>query len=268
MSVFEEWDYKKYLRERIVTLQKGGRGQIQRLAKEIRVHPSFISQVLRGSLHLTGEQALGTAQFLGLNERETDCFLLLVQYARASTPALRRHLKRKIEQARESASAAEETRRREFSISLSDQSLFYSDWYFSAIRLLVSIPKMNTVDALAARLNIPKSLVARVLEFLVSCGLCAQKGDVYSIGPKVTHLDKSSPLVTRHHANWRMKAIQNLPVLREKDLALTSVMTVSESDFEAIVAMLREAIGKIHDKADVSPSEKLICLTMDCFEVN
>ena len=138
MELLKHEDYKEYLRERIRAMPRKGRGEVQRIAKALRVHPSFISQVLRGSNHLTGEQALALAAHWGLAEGDTDYFLLLVQHQRASTPALKHHFHRKIVNFREQIRANREEERREFAISRADQSIFYSDWHYSAIRLAAS----------------------------------------------------------------------------------------------------------------------------------
>jgi hypothetical protein len=47
----------------------------------------------------------------------------------------------------------------------------------------------------------------------------------------MTHIEDSSPLVARHHRNWRIKAMERHPVMKPKtELAYTAPMTLAESD--------------------------------------
>ena len=61
---------------------------------------------------------------------------------------------------------------------------------------------------LAARFQIPESVLAEVLQFLLDKGLLIKNGNHFKFGVDVIHVPHDSFLVSRHHINWRMKAIQ------------------------------------------------------------
>ena len=47
------------------------------------------------------------------------------------------------------------------------KAMFYSQWYYSGIRLATSVKDLKTADQIAAYYNLPLPMVNRVLEFLV-----------------------------------------------------------------------------------------------------
>lgn len=88
IAAFE--DYKAFVNLWIETQGKpNSRGQFRRMAGHLRVHPSLLTLIFRGSRDLTPEQAADLAQYLGLSEWESEYFLVLVEKARAGRETLR-----------------------------------------------------------------------------------------------------------------------------------------------------------------------------------
>ncbi len=87
VRVFEFEDYKEYLLRAIAHC--GKRGICARLAHHMRADRSLLSHVLNSSRHLNPEQAVLAADFLKLDERETEYFLLLVEFSRSGSEMLR-----------------------------------------------------------------------------------------------------------------------------------------------------------------------------------
>ncbi|MDO9183713.1 MAG: DUF4423 domain-containing protein, partial [Bacteriovorax sp.] len=73
-----------------------------------------------------------------------------------------------------------------------DRARFYSHWYYSAIRLGVSIPEYGQFSKIAEHLNIERSLVASVIEFLLKNKLIIEKKNKLDMGPQVTHIGHDS----------------------------------------------------------------------------
>ncbi len=92
MGIFGYQDYKSFLLERIHNLPKKGRGEMQRMAYFLNVHPTLISQILRGPRDLSPEQALEFSQYFGLTRSETEYFLTLVEIERAGSLRLKSFL--------------------------------------------------------------------------------------------------------------------------------------------------------------------------------
>src|ERR1700684_1559181 len=98
MSVLNHSSYKPYLEEYMAQLPKGGRGEINRMAEAMDVHPTLVSQVLRGDKDFSLEQAHKLCHHIGLLKLEKDYFILLVQFERAGSSDLRQYYKEKIDE--------------------------------------------------------------------------------------------------------------------------------------------------------------------------
>src|SRR4051812_2756633 len=96
-EVFDYKDYKIYLAEALAYRRHRERGAQARLAEAIHCQSAYLSMVLKGSAHLSLEQAQGTNVFFGHGELAAHVFLLLVQGARAGTPALRTYFRKQLD---------------------------------------------------------------------------------------------------------------------------------------------------------------------------
>jgi hypothetical protein len=92
MTIFEFTDYKKFVLHTIESNPELGRGSVKKIAESLRVHPSLISQILKGLKDFNPEQANDVATFLGLDEEATEYFLCLVEIERAGTAKLKTFL--------------------------------------------------------------------------------------------------------------------------------------------------------------------------------
>lgn len=76
-------------------------------------------------------------------------------------------------------------------------------------------------------------------------------------------------LASRHHGNWRVKAMERHPIFSPHDeLVYTAPMTLSVTDASRIRELLADLVQKTDQIVGPSPSEKLYCLNIDWFEVN
>lgn len=267
MSVFEFDDYKKYLKVRIAQMPKGGRGELQRISQYLRIHSTRFSHVFHGNEDLTLEQGIGLTRYFGLNELEADYFMVLLQLAKAGSEDLRQFFLQKKKQIQSRATQLVERLPTERKLTESEKAIFYSNWFYSAIRLACSLSIEATVDTLSERFSISREKVNDALEFLLSTGLCVRTADgQLKSGPKSTHLEARSPLVSRLHANWRIKAMERHPVLNPDELALTSPMSIEEKDLPAIREVLIQAIERATAYADTKKADSLYCLNMDLFK--
>ena len=265
ISVYDYKDYKVFLRDSLKN--RGERGIRTRLAEAAQCHTAYVSQTLNGSTHFNLEQGERIAQFLGLSPEQTVFFLLLIQLCRAGTPALRRIFEKQI--ADELARKLVLKNRLEFKRTLSreNQTVYYSSWHHSAIHVLVSVPDCHTADGIAEYLGLPSKRVAEVLQFLISLGLVARKGSKFEIGTSHIHLDSESPLISKHHTNWRMRAVESLDLPREQDLHYSSVITASRDDSVKIRATLVKAIEEIRTMVKESGNEEGFCYSLDLFSL-
>jgi uncharacterized protein (TIGR02147 family) len=266
--IFEYSNYKPFVSAWIGEQPRAGRGQFARIADRAGIHKASVSQIFRGDHELSLEQAHRLAGYLGLDPAETSYFLLLVNYARAGAANLREFWKTEI--GRVQAEQAKLTNRvtRSRAMDSEERAIFYSNWIYSGIRILSSLPEMASRDAIFKRFGLTRSFGNQVVEFLVKTGLCVEEKGRISMGPSMTHLEADSPLVARHHANWRVKAMERHPMLRPADeLAYTAPMSLSAEDVLKIRALIADLVEKVDDLVGPSACEKVFCLNVDWFEV-
>jgi Domain of unknown function (DUF4423) len=223
-----------------------------------------MSQVFRGDRDLTVEQAVDVAKFIGLSASERQFLLLLVQRARAGTSELAAILTEQIEAARQSSQTLK-NRIKHSKLNEIDRSIFYSEWYYSAIRLGLSIEKLNTLGAIADHLDLDRNLVTKVIRFLRENQLIVEKNGKFDLGPQVTHVEHDSPYVNRHRTNWRLKGLQALQNVEKDNLFYTGPMALSASAAQGIRENLVELIERSTRAAAGSKSEILACLNIDWF---
>src|SRR5262249_10813869 len=150
---------------------------------------------------------------------------LLVLRDRARSEVLRRVFAEQLEKirdqgsSRESGDAPDGTR-----LSDPDKAVFYSNWYYSGIRLSTYVPGMKDVDSISTYLRLPKDLERQVVEFLSSRGLVREGNEKLELGPKTTSLEPSSPFLPQHHGNWRMRSLERMRSRRPHELFYTCPM--------------------------------------------
>lgn len=266
MDVFEFNDYKECVNAWINSQPRRGHGQLRKISLYLNINSVVMSQVFRGDRDLTLEQALGVTKFMRLSELERDYFILLVQKNRALNHELKAIFEKQLESLRDSSQALK-NRVKHQKLTDEEKATFYSQWYYSAVRLGISIPRLGSARSIADYLGLERSLVAQVIEFLLKHELIIGKKGGFTIGPQITHIGHDSPFVSRHHTNWRVKGLQAMESITDNDLFYTGPMVLSENCAKEIRKNLVELIEKSTKKIEVSDSEVLRCLNIDWFSV-
>lgn len=268
MNIFECADYKTAIRTFVSSLPRQGRGELGRIARAARIHPTLVSQVLHGTKHLTLEQACMLTEHMGLNDLESDYFLGMVEFARAGSDKLKHRIRQRLDALR---STSMEIKNRlpkaRKDLTESEQAIFYSDWYYSAVRLLTSISGFKNAEAIAVKLALPRTTVGKVISFLIESGLCVLRGDALEMGPKRTHIAKDSAFIRAHHRNWRLRSMQKLDIAEQADLFFTAPLTVSTSDADRLRRRLLDLIAEAGAIVDPSSPEEMHCLNIDFFKM-
>jgi uncharacterized protein (TIGR02147 family) len=266
-TFFEFTNYKELIQTRIRSMPNKGRGEFRKIASHLRMHTTRVSHVFNGAEQLTPEQASTLASYFGFSNLETEYFIALVNLERAGNEDLRRVLRRQCEQILERSKQLVQRLPSDRVFTEQEKAVFYSNWYYSGIRLLTSVEGYNDLDRIAQRFDLPRNLVKRILEFLVATGLCVEKNGRYEMGPKKTHLEADSPMVTRMHANWRMLAMSRHPKLSAAELAFSAPMSLRAEDAPRIRELLMQTIEQvIKIPASTEKPDKLSCLTIDWFD--
>lgn len=268
MNLFEFTDFREYLEAFVKTQPRNGHGYKLKIAEALRVHPTLITQILKGRKSFSNEQAYALTQFMGLSDIEKDYFLTLIDLDRAGSVSLKKFIESKLLKLRQEHAKVKNRVPVYASLSEADQALFYSQWYYSAVRLSSGISDKVTAESLQQDLNLPESLIKNVLEFLISRGLVIEKEDkTLDRGPQNTFLPSDSPMISRHHMNWRMKAIERHPRLTPEELGFSAPLTLAESDIPEVRKMCLDFIQQVSKKVSTSSAEKLACLNIDWFRI-
>lgn len=268
--IFDHTDYKLYLATFIKSQVGHGRGWRARMAEAMDCQKGFITKVLApdSPTHLSLEQAAKLNSLLNHSEDEANFFYLLVQFARAGNKILRDHFRGQMKQTLNRRLAIRKDLESQNILSVEDHMRYYSFWYYAAIRMCVSVPGLQTIEALRKKLNLPAAKVTSALDFLTSRGLVEKKGDrfVHSQRQQIM-LAADHPMVVRNHGNWRLQALKSLESEAASDLHYTYVVSLSESDALKIRSFLVETIKEMQARAAPSAEESVYAFCLDYFEV-
>jgi uncharacterized protein (TIGR02147 family) len=266
-SLFDFISYKEYLRNWIDHRPQKGRGERSRLAEALRCQLAYVSQVLNGSAHFSFEQAEAINDLLDHTDDEAEFFILLVHLERAGTPALKKRIQKKVQKILSQRLILKNRLKHEDTLNREDQATYYSAWYYAAIHMALAIPTLQTRDALVQAMGLPVSQVSRVLDFLQARGLAKEVQGRFRIGDARIHLESDSPMISKHHTNWRMQAIHSFERESTFDLHYSSVISVGEKDTHKIRETLVKAVEQVREIVRPSPDETLCCYSLDLFRV-
>lgn len=267
MSIYSSSDYRQYLKAYIKKQPKRGRGFVLKIAGELRMHPTMVSQILSGKKDFTLEQAHQLCHFLMLNETEMEYFLLMVQRERSSTQSYKKFIEKKMQQTKLQSQQIASRIEPERTLSESEKSIFYSHWIYSAVRLFCSKDDGYGIDAVMKRFNLDRNQASRILKFLAQANLVKEESGLFSIGPMRTHLDPRSPFIGSYHSQWRLKAIERSSQINDNELMFTSPISLSRLDFMKIREALVQMIDDNMKIVRASPVDDVACFTCDLFWV-
>ena len=267
VKIYNFMNYKDFINSCIKSCPNNGRGQLLKMAKFLTVHSTLISQVLRGHKDFTLEQTFKLTEYFGLNEIEKEYFITLVQYEKAGTHDLKNYFKEKLQKTKNKFQQVSSRVVAKTELNEEDKALYYSDWAYMAVWLLTSMPGFEDVTKIAEHVGLPPKRISKIMEFLFKTGLCKEEKDGIGMGVSKTHLESNSPLITRHHTNWRLKAVENFEKMNNEELAFSAPLTISKKDFGKIKNDILEFIEKTSKTVASSQAEKLSCLNIDFFDV-
>lgn len=265
MNIFEFINYKKYVNERIGHMPKKGHGQYRKMSNFLEVNSVNVSQIFKGDRDLTIEQACELCEFFGLSELEGQYFVAMVEHERAGTHKLKKMIVKRLDEISEKSQDLKSRLKQEKQLSEEAKSTFYSNWYYSGIRMLTGLKGYGDVDRISEYFGLPVTTVRRVVDFLLQYGLCVERDGKIVMGSSSTHLEASSPLVSRHHMNWRLRGFENMEGIDSSELFFTMPCSLDSKSLKLIRKELVEAVERITKLIDEAPSEELACLNIDLF---
>lgn len=266
MKIYEFTDYKEYLNALILSMPKKGRGQFLNISKELRVHSTLISQIIRGEKHFTQEQAFAITKYFSLSELETEYFLEVYQLNRAGTFELIKYYESKVEKIRKKFEEVSSRVKVKKSLNESDLALYYSDWSYAACWLLCGIDEIRKRTDLADKLKLSLKKINDICDFLVRVGLIIDDGNL-SMGQSRIHIGREHPLVSKHHINWRLKSLEYMDKVKSTDLAFTAPLSISKKEFSKVKEILLTSIESVSDIVSESDADAIAFLNIDFIEI-
>lgn len=262
--LFEFLDYKDYLSKMAISYPRGFKKRLSVLAG---CQTAYVSHVLNGKAHFSWEQAEAISTGIGHSDDEKEYFLMLLTYCTSGTLTLKKFIKARLDRIKESRLSIKERVKVKESLSREDQAKYYSAWYYAAIHVMLTISSFQTKEAIATYLKINPKLVKEVLDFLISVRLASKSGNKYITGSAKIHLEKDSPLISKHHTNWRMAAIRSFENDNVDNLHFSSVFTLTEKDAEQIRNILLKAIENGVEVIKQAEEEITMAMTVDFFKI-
>lgn len=262
--IFNYLSYKEFISSYFNSLPKNGRGQYKRLSEFLGVSTVIVSQTLKGEREFSSENAFKTTQFLNLNPLETKYFLKLVEYQKAGHHELKKFFQDELKQLQKESKKVKSSYSSFEELKDEDKFKFYSDRFYSSIRMASSLPHLNSTDDFASYFKISKEKAENIISFLVKTKLCIKKDGNITMGPQHTFVSANSPFIKNHHKNWRLYSIQKIDNFNiENELMYTAPMSLSKDDFIKLRSNLLKVIEDTVKLVGPSKEEMVACLNID-----
>lgn len=265
-EVYDFKDYRKYL-SFVFSKENTTRVTRAEICNFIKCQHSFISQVLSGRTHISLEHAVLISQYLKHQSDERKFFLLLVQLEKSGNKTLRDFFQEQIENELNRRQPIKEILEVKDDLSAEDQAIYYSYWWYAAIHILVAFPEFRTVDNISKRLQLDQSIVKEALQFLISRGIVVSNKDGLGIGKVRIHVGSKSPLVSRHHMNWRAKCMNILEGLNDNNIHYSAVIGISYEGANHIKKELMKFLKSTEPIVRDSKEEAPFVLLTDFFQL-
>lgn len=266
-SIYEYRDYKSYFLDLIESDPTHRRGKRKDMAEAISCQVSHITNVLSGIGHFNQEQTESAARFFGLSFAETEFLLQLVQYNRAGTSSLKKFYEKVLYERQARVAGLKSKLSMPDSLKNYEESTYYSSWQYGAVHVLLSIPEYQNREAIVEKLGISMAKVDEILLFLIEAGLAKKEAHKFKIARSLLHLDKSSPLILRHHTNWRLRSLMALDENAEDQVHYSSVFTLSRKDYKRVREILTKALSDSMHVITESPEEDIAAVCLDLFKI-
>lgn len=268
MNIFDFSDYRKFILLWIQNQPKRGHGQYQKIANHLGIPASVFSQTMSGRRELSLDKGFLLGEYLNLKFIEKDYFLLLVEYAAASHHKLKLHLKEKIKAHQNESKDLGHRLEEKKTLEIMDQMEFYSSWLYSAIRLHCSIGSGATFNEIRRLFSLKESELERILSFLIRTQLVEIESGKYVMSQqRLTYVGKDSPMLSKHHSNWRIKSLEKTMQLENSDYFMTFPMTCAKSDIEKIKSKISQFMVDVTTIIKDSEAEEQIYLGIDFFNI-
>jgi uncharacterized protein (TIGR02147 family) len=266
-SLFEYSDFYQFLENEIEKISRLKRGEKKKIAEELNIPPSLLSQIFSGTRKLSLDQVHLLCDYMGHSILEKEYIFNLFHLSTANNKKLKEILKNKCLELKNKSLKISERVEKDRVLSEREKSILYSSWYYIAIWAYVSIGEGKTVDEITTYFNLPIKKVKEVLSFLIETQICKSENGKIIHHLNRTHIEKNSPHFRQHHNNWRIRSVQKLDFQSEEDLNFTAPLSLSTEDFFKVREEMMKLIQGIYKTVKETEPEKVYCINIDFFSV-
>lgn len=269
MSLYKHNDIRDYVKELLSKRPRGGRGELQMIAKALGVHSTLISQIMSGMRSFTEDQAHELCGYFELNEIESEYFLLLVQIEKSNTAKYKNFLKNKLALFRQQAEKISKSFTNENELTDAQKSIYFSSWKYSAIRIFCSLAQNGqTLENIMAKFSLSRTKALQMLDFLCESRLCEKKEDRFVVGQQRVYVDKGSIYFQKHHLNWRFKSIEKSETPTDDDRLYTVILGVAEKDYQKFKDEITKLVSSFSKTLEqVENPDQLVVFNCDLFRI-
>ncbi len=262
-ELFSTTNYKEFLRQHIARSDDS----MTEIAEAAGCQRSYLSRILSSEIQLTPEHSFNLSEYWHFSVVEKEYFLLMVDYARAGTAALKKHLQNKMNMIRQEQESLKNVVNRPKAKMDGSSSIYYSAWYWSAIHIATSIPELQSIDALSKKLYLPPALIERCLLTMKDMGFVKQAGKKWQYAGTELHAGADTVYVIHHHQNWRNQAVISSQLAQPENIHFTVVQSMSREAYVKIRQSLLAQIRTASQVAGPSTEEELVTLNIDLFKL-
>ncbi len=145
-KIFNYTDYRKYLKDLFKNKKReASYYSLRNISNRIGIRSSgYLSMIINGQRNLSDQNAKKLAQVIKLSQKEQDYFYTLIQFNQAKNHSEKQEFYKKLKRVADPAALIKK-----------EQHIFYEEWYYSAIRELVSIYNVydTNINEMAEKIN-------------------------------------------------------------------------------------------------------------------
>ncbi len=261
--LFDYDDYRKFLQDYFEEQKNLSAAFSHRFfaAKAGFKTSSYCLNVIRGRFKLTQKSAEKIAGALGLGALQEAFFLALVEFNQSEKIDKRDTAWAQISQIRRQA---------EFTHLTNREQTYFSKWYHPIIRELVVNSNWNEDYRALSKMVVPAITAAEAkdaVKTLMELGLVRKNGGRYEETSLMVDASDVSPIalkqIRRDYIQHALRAVECIP--RDEQYAAFTTLAMSESSFNYVVEVMREArkkiIAKVANDMDVERVYEMMFMT-------
>lgn len=266
MNVFEAKTYRDYVKACLKRDRESGKaGSVKRLARQLKVHSTYISQVVKGKSDFSLDQAHSFCSYEQLSLDLTEFFLDLVCRDRSGTKEAKAHYGERVE--RRLRELADMKKRWDTKGITEDQELkYYHSWIPQVVHLYCQLPGSHSIESIASAIGVQADAISTVVTDLEAIGFVERTSTgIVSLRDSV-HLGRGSRFTTQNTINWRLKAISDITSSGQlPGIHYSSVVSMSKKAAFEIDKLILKHLDEMRNIVVPSTSEELYSYCLDFY---